>query len=213
MSWSKKKTIDEWAKFWGVKRNSAQAKLITLQRRQLARRAGKEPPRGTRGPRRGLWQVFGESDTDWSRSPLLPYTGVRPGWSRPFWSNWIGHNGALRRALIASSALGVVKEAHDGILHEPERGKLSYRVDLALLPEDRPHALSYWRPISELAKLLDMPRTNLERRLFEGSPEFAHYQVRESERSDCKWEARIAWGFSPEPLERAQIEALIAENM
>lgn len=75
-------------------------------------------------------------------------------------------------------------------------------------------ALAQWRPITELSDLIDIPRSSLERRLFERNTvdalQWSHYQVRESQTHGTKWEARIAPGHTPEALTRGAIEDLIA---
>jgi len=74
-----------------------------------------------------------------------------------------------------------------------------------------------WRSISSMATWLELPRTTLERRLFErdtiDSLQWAHYRVRESEENHLKWEVRIAYGFGPDALTRADLERFFDDDM
>lgn len=69
--------------------------------------------------------------------------------------------------------------------------------------------VSMWLSISQMASVLNIPRTNLERRLFGDSLEWAHYDSRLSARADIKWECRIMPGYGPSALTRDVIAVLL----
>ncbi len=195
------KTVMEWAEEWGVGKKHAASRIQDLVRRNQAECVGTAPRTGRRGAPAKLWRLY-------EGPSLRLLTQTRPSWGAPYWSPSMGFSQTCDTMKIMGSHLcEILKHPLTNVVEHTLEG---YRVDLALLPEDRPDALSFWRPISELCDLSGTPSSTMEHRLFEDWITYAHYEVREVRgTSRHKWEARITWACNFEPLTRHQVSELL----
>lgn len=111
-------------------------------------------------------------------------------------------NAHARAGRIASRALRLVGGSRSSAFHE-----YRWRADDL-------YALECWRSITSLSEWLELPRTSLERRLFEResviSLQWEHYEIRESDVPGRRWEVRITPGYSADPLTREQVKELLS---